>query len=174
MKKKTLIAVVLTGTLAAGGLLSLNAYADGKGFCDREGRQQHMGFDGGHHGDRGHMGGPMGGFALHKMERIAERLELSDAQRDTIFAAIDTARPTLRDAMRGMRDGRQTLMELDPASADYQSRSAELAASAGQNLSKMVSTLADVKAKVFAELNDEQRAELETLMAQRRGGKHHM
>jgi hypothetical protein len=76
--------------------------------------------------------------------------------------------------MRGMRDGRQTLMELDPASADYQSRSAELAASAGQNLSKMVSTLADVKAKVFAELNDEQRAELETLMAQRRGGKHHM
>lgn len=161
MKKKALIVTALVATLG-GGLITAKVIAGEGGYCDRGGmHKSHFG---------GHKGGPMA-FGMHKMERLAERLDLSDEQRDKVFAILDEARPEMRDTMFELRDERKNFMQLDPQADNYAAETDRMAKLAGEKAEQMVRKMAELKARILAELNDEQRAELEQMMEKRGKGR---
>jgi len=108
-------------------------------------------------------GGPGVGmpFAGRMLDRMAERLELDDTQRQTIENVVSAAKPEF-DALRdSFRANRETLAALDPADPEY---SVDLEAAARENgrLAAEATLLhSRVRAEIDAVLTEEQRAEFE-------------
>jgi len=168
MKKKMIAATAIFAILGS-GLFAAKLVAGDGNYCDRGGHMSHAGW-GGHRG--GQRGGEFGEFAERRVERMADYLELSEAQRDRVFAILDEARPQMRESMRDLRQLRGELIGLDTSVPNYRERSEALAARAGEALQAMMLGGADLKARVLAELTEEQRAQALEMMARRGKGKH--
>ena len=162
MKKKLIVAIAVFATLGS-GLFAARLMAGDGAYCERGGRLSHSGWSG-HHG--GHHGGA---FSQRRIERMADYLQLSDAQRERVFAILDEARPQLRQSMRDMRELRGELMRLDANAADYRERSEALATRAGEALQAMMLDGAEIKSRLLAQLSEEQRAQAVEMMDKRGG-----
>jgi Spy/CpxP family protein refolding chaperone len=137
MNKTALLAVIATALLAA------SAYADGE-----RGRP----------GPGGHIGGP--GFGMHvpemMIERMAEYLDLDDAQRDSLDNIMSAAKPELQALREQLRANHEALRDLDVNDAEIQN----IAISNGELATQGTLLLTRIRTEIDAVLTDEQRTRL--------------
>lgn len=115
-------------------------------------------------------GGPGAGPGGGKFERMAERLDLSDKQRQQLKQIHRDARGEGMAIHDAMQDTREALHRLDPGSKDYRKRVSELAEQKAELVKQMIEHMSSVKAEVYAILTPEQRRkarELKTWRAER-------
>lgn len=141
--KTTLIAATLIGSLAA------TAAHAGKG-CGKD-----------HHGLRGL-------DSEHRINRLADRLELSTEQRDKVRAIADKSRPAVRAVHDKMRDNRQAMHVLMQQEKPTEAEVRKLADVRGKLVAEMTVLRVRMKSDIHAVLTPEQRDKLKQHSEQRR------
>jgi Spy/CpxP family protein refolding chaperone len=145
MRKKTIAVVTLLALITVG--LAIAAFARG-----------------GHHGP--------GGFGHgHEMmlEHMVDRLDLSQAQRDQVFAVLDNVRPAMRELRFTFMNQRRAFMDLRPTDDDYQTRLTALSTEVGKLASQAVVLIGETRAKIAAFLTEEQREQARQMLEEHRG-----
>lgn len=141
--KTVLIAATLIGSVAA------TAAHAGKG----SGKE--------HHGQRGF-------DSEQRINRMADRLELSTEQRDKVRAIADKSRPALRTVHDKMRDNRQAMRVLMQQEKPTEAEVRKLADVRGKLVAEMTVLRARMKSDIHAVLTPEQRDKLKQHSEQRR------
>lgn len=127
-----------------------------------------QGFGGGHAGH--HRMGPGGhgpGMECDRWMRMAERVDLSDAQRDQIASIVEAARPALEQHLEGMGEIRDQLRNADPVALE-EAAVRQLAQEQAQHMEELIVLRHQLRTDVWSVLTDDQRSELEQLRAERR------
>ena len=154
---KTYLLLVMSAAALASGPGIVSAQTDDGRSADRE-----YGSGKGRHGRHGFRD------PARMVERMTRHLDLDETQQQTISNIVEAARPefeSLRE--RGMAN-RTAMRELDPADADYSAKLNNLAIENGELVAEGTMLFGRVRSEIAAELTDEQRAELEDLMSERR------
>ncbi|GGY16930.1 Spy/CpxP family protein refolding chaperone [Paludibacterium paludis] len=94
---------------------------------------------------------------------LLHRVDLSDAQKDTIFAILHEQAPTLRDAMKAMRNANRALKDLALSGKYDETRAAALADDIAAAHRRMALLHAATDARVVAVLTPSQRDRLKDL-----------
>lgn len=151
------LAVALPGHAAPGATATQAASSADAPHGMRHGQQGHRGDHamGQRHGDKAGSRHAMG------------ELDLTDAQKDQIFALRHAAMPALRDAMKTARASQQALRELAHSGQFDQTKAETLANQAATARAQASLTRAKLQADIVALLTPEQRAKAEALHAQR-------
>ena len=158
-------------TIAALALVLAPAVASAqRGPGSGHGGFSHRGF-GGPEGDHGL------GFAERMLPRMAEKLGLSDEQLTAIEGILDEAQPTIDGYAEQLREGRETYraQNEDPTVFDEGAFRSHIEAQNDIQVELAV-TVAEARAKIFNELTQEQRDQLEEMRgsfgkrSSRRGG----
>jgi Spy/CpxP family protein refolding chaperone len=97
------------------------------------------------------------GGKQHRYERMADKLDLNDEQRQQLKQIHRKARPQMLDLKDAMQDNREALRKLDPKSAQFNSQVAELARQQGELVTQKIIQHNQVRTSVFAILTPEQR-----------------
>jgi Spy/CpxP family protein refolding chaperone len=140
MNKTALLALLTSSLLAA------SAHAD---FDDRKGPRGER-FDGPGFG-MPHPGMMMG--------RIAERLDLDEAQRESVDNIMNAAKPEIKALRERTKANHEALKALGPGDPEVQN----IAIANGELATEATLLFARVRAEIDAVLTDEQRAELAEL-----------
>jgi len=134
----------------------------------------------GEHADDHRHGMPGGGWRSHdqRIEKMAERLELDDTQRQTVQNIIDAARPEMDALHKRMRVNRENARSVDSNDPDRAVLLNDIAVEKGQLVTEGALLFDRVHNDVSAVLTDEQRekfAELRERMLDRfdRHGRDH-
>ena len=132
--------------LLASGLVAASAYAD---FDDKKGPRG------------GRFDGP--GFGMPHpgmmMGRIAERLDLDEAQRESVDNIMNAAKPEIKALRERAKANHEALRALGPGDPEVQN----IAISNGELATEATLLFARVRSEIDAVLTDEQRAELAEL-----------
>jgi periplasmic protein CpxP/Spy len=131
-----------------------------------------MGMGGGY----GHPMGGMHGRGMHdgcsgrhdRMERMADKLGLTDAQKKQMQALRDDTRKTMRPLFEQKRDNMRQMMKLNPDDKDYMDQVKKLAAKQADLTEQMIIAGAQARTKFRAILTDEQKAKLKQMHEERR------
>jgi len=115
-----------------------------------------------HHG-RGMPGMPV----VDMVMRAVMRLDLSDEQVDSITAIMKSLKADDRELMKDMRANHEQLKELIKADTFDETAVAEIAGNEGTLTTERLILASRAMSQVFAQLTDEQRAELEAMAEQR-------
>lgn len=107
--------------------------------------------------DRGEDRPPRG----DRVERMAEHLDLSEAQRASVEAIFERNRPTRQALMERHRAHREAMRALKPGSADYATRAQALADEAGTLARDRVLQRTQLQAELATVLTPEQQAKLQ-------------
>lgn len=104
--------------------------------------------------------GKHGKFGMQKMslEHLDRKLELTDAQEDTLAPILDQQFLDMRQQMRDMKSLRKDLRGLDLAASDYQQQLDALVLQSQQAAENFIRSRADLRQKIYAELTPEQQA----------------
>lgn len=119
------------------------------------------------HGDRGARGfhdGPGFGMPGMRLERMAEHLDLDDAQRESVKNIMEAAKPEIKALRERARDNRKALRNIDPADPQVQN----LAIENGELATEGTLLFARVRGEIHAVLTDEQRAKLAEFQEKRK------
>ncbi len=108
------------------------------------------------HGGMMH-GGPDFGRIVGHMSR---RLELDERQELAIRKIVDAAKLEAEALHQQAKSDRQTMRELDVADTDYDAKLQDYASRKGELATQMTLLHGRIRAKINAELTDEQRAKL--------------
>ncbi|WP_261842651.1 Spy/CpxP family protein refolding chaperone [Aliamphritea ceti] len=156
MRKSIIIAI----TTATVGLTTLGIGAA------QAGNSEGYGCGKGEYSERGEHGkGRHGKFGMQGMslERLDKKLELTDAQEDTLAPLFDQQFVNMRQQMREMKSLRQDLKNLNVADTDY-SQQVETLIKQGQDAAAtLIRSKAELKQKVYAELTPEQQEKFTSL-----------
>jgi len=136
---------------------------------------------GGHHGRPGGppgFGGPdeLGGPGLHRFEemlpRLAEELDLTDAQQSQIQAILDEELPAIESMREQLRDAHQAFRESHPPEAFDEAAVRAFAESQAQTHVELMVAGARTRSRVHNVLTTEQQAQLADMRGPhgRRGG----
>ena len=117
------------------------------------------------HGADQHRGDVMG-------RGLLRGLDLSQAQRDAIFAIMHAQAPVTRQQARQAREARQNLQQLALAGELDESRLREAAQRASQAMAELAVLRTRARHDVFKVLTPEQQAQVRTRLAQGRDGAH--
>lgn len=136
-------------------LLAAPAWAGG-------GRGQHPG---GHGMGAGMDPGVGPGMSMHPgmLERMADELGLTDAQRQKIRGLFDAARPAMEQRRDKLRADGELLRNTDPGDKDYQAVVQKVSRSAGELAASGVADAAQLRAQVWAVLTPEQRVKMKDM-----------
>lgn len=118
--------------------------------------------------DKGRDG--FGGRALFS-ERMAERLDLDDTQRQSIENIIAATQPEIEALREQSRANREALNALDTATAGNSPELQNLAAEKGRLATELTLIEYRVRSEIHAVLSDEQRAALEIRKENLRDGR---
>jgi Spy/CpxP family protein refolding chaperone len=110
------------------------------------------------------------GGKQHRYERMADRLDMNDEQRQQLKQIHRQVRPQMLELKDAMQDNSEALRKLDPKSAEFDKQVAELARQQGELVTQKIIQRSQVRAKVFAILTPEQR-EMATKMKRHHYGK---
>ena len=138
--------------VSVAALLAASAFAAGP----ERGGPPHEGRHGGMHMEGGPM---MGGMGMHPrmLDRMADELHLTDAQRQSVQGLFESARPAMQAHREQMRKSAELLRNVEPDSKEYQATVAQASRTAGELASRAVSDAAQLRAQVWAVLTPEQR-----------------
>lgn len=107
-------------------------------------------------------------FGEVRLERMAERLQLSEVQLSQIRAIVDEARPGLRAYRDQLRDNRQQLRELDETDSADDNALRTLADEQGDLIADMIVARSQMQRAIRAVLTPEQQAQAEQFKTKRR------
>jgi len=127
--------------------------------------------------------GPMGkhaaaGYGMHRgmggrmmpMLRMMEKLEVTDEQREKIWAVMDKNRPAKRQQMTQMMKNRKAFREAERAEPFDAALVRRLAEDQGRSMAEMIVLRAQGRQEIKALLTPEQQAQFKALQERRRGG----
>lgn len=107
------------------------------------------------------------GFDPDRMlEHMAEALELTDSQRESIQETMQGQRDEMHALHEQMRANHREMRNLDPADPNYQSLSATLAQRQGELTTQMMLLRSQLHAELMGVLSEEQQAKLSELREQ--------
>ncbi|MEZ5498498.1 MAG: Spy/CpxP family protein refolding chaperone [Steroidobacteraceae bacterium] len=119
------------------------------------------------HGPGGHGGGDFFGgpgmFGPQMLERLGDKLELSDEQKTSIRGLMDSARPNMEQMRDALRNNMQRLHDTAPDSPDYNAVVASVSGEAAELARRFVTDSSQLRAQVWAVLTPEQRAKAQQL-----------
>lgn len=115
-----------------------------------------------HHG-RGMPGMPV----VDTVMRAVMHLDLSDEQEDSIRGIMKSLKADDRALMKDMRSNREQLKDLIKADAFDESAVAEIAGAEGALTTERLILASRAMSQVYAQLTDEQRAELQAMAEER-------
>ena len=144
----TLAAVALTATLATA------AWAGGRDMRE-------------HGGPEGE-GMMVPGMPPPLAGRIADELDLTAEQRQSIKDIFAKARPQFQELRETMRENAERLRKTAPDAADYDKVVSQVRKSASELAGKMVTQGSEIRSRVWTVLTPEQRKKLPELEAQMR------
>ena len=122
----------------------------------------------GHFRDKPHHGRGMGPMPVVDMMMHAVRhLDLSDEQRDSIRDVMQSLKTEDRRLKKEMRSSHQQLKELITADAFDETAVANIAGKEGALTSERLMLASRAMSQVYAQLTDEQRAELKEMAEER-------
>ncbi|MDY0012535.1 MAG: Spy/CpxP family protein refolding chaperone [Rhodocyclaceae bacterium] len=166
MKTRTL---ALAATLAAGLALAVPATLHARPMMDGPncpmdggGMMHRMGPEGG-------MPGMMGGAMGHGMMRGLHALDLSDAQKDKIFALMHAQGPAMYDGMKTLRNARIELQKLTQAERYDEAAVKALTEKSAKTLAELAQAQARAENQIHQLLTPEQRKELASYQESRGG-----
>ena len=146
MKKtfKTILAVALVaGSLAVAGQAAAMPYGGGPDGCMRG----------------AHKMGPGGkGF---NVERMSQRLNLTEEQRTQVQASVDGTSEQMTDLRSKMQQNREAMRELTQQTPFDEEEVRKLAAAQGDLKADMIVLRAQQRSEINAILSDEQRAQMQ-------------
>ncbi|WP_241696998.1 Spy/CpxP family protein refolding chaperone [Mariprofundus sp. KV] len=115
-------------------------------------------------------GGPDGERNMdRRAERMAEKLNLSDTQRDQFKQIHEQGRGEGQAIHEAMQKNRDALHKLDPSAKDYAKQVARLANEKAELVKQMVVHRSEVRAEVHAMLTPEQREKATQMRMERKG-----
>ncbi|WP_227370251.1 Spy/CpxP family protein refolding chaperone [Halomonas sp. M20] len=151
MKNMSRSKLVLPLAIAASLSMSTLALA-GPGDDGSQGKRFHKGE---HHGMQH---APHGKERQHRFEHMAERLNLSEDQRDSLRDIFAKQREDRHEQRQQMKDRDRTqLFSGDPSSSDYKAKVENAASQAADSARQRVQARADHYAAIYEVLDDEQR-----------------
>ncbi len=149
---KKLTTTFLASTLLVSGLAIADpVYArspGGPGFCHRDWHAMAPAF------------GPGAG---ERIERLAERLDLTSEQRSAVRAIVDEARPQMRELRDKLRANRKELYALAQEDTPSEDDVRKLAEAQGVYKADLIVLRTKVHSKIRKVLSEEQRDQLETM-----------
>jgi hypothetical protein len=101
--------------------------------------------------------------------RALHKLDLSDAQKQTLRADFKAARGTLKPQWQALRSARRNFDHTMPGSAEYGSAQTALQQAATSMVQARLQMQAQLRQKIVGTLTDAQRARLIELLSQNRG-----
>ncbi len=114
--------------------------------------------------------GPQDGGS--RMAALADRLNLTDQQRQQFEAIHSDGRESGKSIHEAMRMNRDAMHKLDPGQADYAKQVATLADEKAELVKQMVIQRSDIRSQVHAILSPEQRKAASEMKSKfRKGGK---
>ncbi|MEM6935478.1 MAG: Spy/CpxP family protein refolding chaperone [Pseudomonadota bacterium] len=113
------------------------------------------------------MGGGFPGAEL-VLEHMADYLDLTDAQRDSIAAIVETVKPEAQALREQARSNRETMQALDVSDVDYDVVLNEVAISNGDLATQATLLFAEVRQEISGVLTPEQLEKLENARERRR------
>ena len=160
MKFDRLIAAIAAATilLAAGAAQAEDQPDSTTGASERP---HYRGFK----GPRG-FGGP-GAMPGRMLLRMADELNLSIEQQDSLQGLIDEFQPSWNSLRERASASRSRMMGLTPDDPDYASVTQEVSQQAAVLAAEMVMLSSDFQARAYALLTEEQRQRLEELKSER-------
>ena len=115
-------------------------------------------------------GGPGGeGNMERRTDRMAERLDLSDTQRDQFKQIHEQNRGEGQAIHEAMQKNRDALHQLDPSAKDYAKQVATLANEKAELVKQMVVHKSEVRSEIHAMLTPEQREKASQMQMKRQG-----
>lgn len=108
-------------------------------------------------GNRENLGGR--GFGGRGLQRLAEKLNLSDEQKTEIETVLEDSRTSVRPLLDALRDSRRQAESLDTDGTFSDERINPIANSRAETTRQLVIAREKTKARIFAILTPEQRAE---------------
>jgi len=161
MNVDRLIAAVAAATfLIAAGAAQAEDQSDGMTGASE--RPHHRGFN----RSRG-PGGP-GAMSGQMLLRMADELNLSIEQQDTLQGLIDEFQPSWDSLRERMSASRSKMMGMTPDDPEYASVTQEVSQQAAALAAEMVTLSSDFQVRAYALLTEEQRQRLEELKLERR------
>lgn len=103
-----------------------------------------------------------------RIDRMAERLGLSDAQKKEVEAVFTSSRDKMREDRKRMRDLRQQMHALDPSDHNYMKDVSKLARRTSALMEAQIIERARTRQAVHQILTPEQRAKAKKLREERR------
>lgn len=142
----TLSAILVAG--AAGTVMAEGKHCEGHGSKGYKGDHQEM--------------------SEHRIDRLAEHLALSDEQKASMKSIFEE-RHAKREGKKEVRDSFRAKMDsLDPESANYVAEVEKIAQEQSKEMVKNKVERAEMKAKIYAVLTDEQEEKFEKLKDHRK------
>ncbi|MBC7908902.1 MAG: Spy/CpxP family protein refolding chaperone [Pyrinomonadaceae bacterium] len=102
-------------------------------------------------------------FIRRMMNRIADRLDLSEEQRQQVKTILENERPTVEPLVRSLIATKQELREATSNGKFNEEQVRALADRQGQTMSQLIVEKERVKAQIYNILTPEQRAEAEKM-----------
>ena len=162
---RLIAAAVAASFLLAAGVAQAEDQADGTTGASE--RPQHRAFK----GPRG--SGAPGAMAGQMLLRMADELNLSIEQQDSLQGLIDEFQPSWDSLRERMSASRSKMMGLTPDDPAYASVTQEVSQEAAALASEMVTLGSDFQVRAYALLTEEQQQRLEELKLERRDQRRH-
>ena len=156
MKKSTnylLAGALVMSSVGLAGMVTAMPYGDGPG-CGRGGNQVEAGYK---RGGRG-----------FNVDRMAQRLDLTDDQRTQLQAVLAAAKPRMSDLRSELQASRKKLRELMQTSPIDEAEVRNIAETQGDLKADMIVLRAQQRAEINAVLTDEQRTQWVEMRGKRR------
>lgn len=139
--------LLISGVLLATGAATVNAIAGGTGPCGHQ--PAHMGLG---------MGGGMRHSPERMLDRLGDRLDLSDQQEADIRASFGKDAEQMKNLRRELADNRAALFRLDPRDPAFIAQHGELTAKQATLMQQMMQLRASRKAEIASVLTEDQYA----------------
>ena len=110
-----------------------------------------------------------------RIEKLMDRLDVNDEQREQIRSIMDTQRPAYRGLHDRMKENRQAFRKLDPTASSYDAEVQQLADTVAQQSKELMVLIADGRKQIWQVLTESQREQATALWQEhreRRFGKH--
>lgn len=161
--KNTLLAALLVSSV----LVTLPATSIAGENCNRDHDGEQMSRSKGAHkgGHQGHKN------ASHRIDRMADKLDLTDEQKSEIQLIMDGNREAKESMREQMTENRQSLRALDTASADYDANVKAIAATLASLEEEKLISRSNARRDIEAVLTTEQKAEM-AKMSDNKGKRH--
>jgi len=128
---------------------------------------------GGKHGGGKHAGKPTAEMMQKRLDRMAGKLDLNDAQKQQLKALFDNKQAN-RESKKAERDALQEQMsQLDPTADDYDQKLADFANTKSELVRQKTIAKGEMRKQMAQILTPEQQAKMKEMRKGRKGGSRH-